>query len=169
MYEIMVHMQERHRLYTEVLADHLRRNRQMALVSGPRQVGKTTTCRSISNSYLNWDNADDRRRLLRGPAAPAEALPLGRLTAPIPVAVLDELHKYSKWKTLLKGFFDSYGERVRLIVTGSSRLDVFRRGGDSLMGRYLLYRMHPWSVGEAIRVILPTAVIQPPRALAEDA
>ena len=58
------------------------------------------------------------------------------------------MHKYSKWKTLLKGFFDTYGERVRLIVTGSSRLDVFRRGGDSLMGRYLLYRMHPWSVGE---------------------
>jgi predicted AAA+ superfamily ATPase len=115
MYEIMVHMQERHRLYTEVLADHLRRNRQMALVSGPRQVGKTTTCRSISDSYLNWDNADDRRRLLRGPAALAEALQLDRLTAQIPVAVLDELHKYSKWKTLLKGFFDSYGERVRLI------------------------------------------------------
>jgi predicted AAA+ superfamily ATPase len=162
MYEIMVHMQERHRLYTEVLADHLRRNRQMALVSGPRQVGKTTTCRSISDSYLNWDNADDRRRLLRGPAALAEALQLDRLTAQIPVAVLDELHKYSKWKTLLKGFFDSYGERVRLIVTGSSRLDVFRRGGDSLMGRYLLYRMHPWSVGESLRTELPGQEIRPP-------
>ena len=53
MREIMVHMQERHRLYTEVLADHPRRHRQMALVSGSRQVGKTTTCRSISNSHLN--------------------------------------------------------------------------------------------------------------------
>src|SRR5207237_8792923 len=65
MYVIMVHMQERHRLYTEILADHLRRHRQIALVSGPRQVGKTTTCRSISDAYLNWDNADDRRKLLR--------------------------------------------------------------------------------------------------------
>jgi len=73
----------------------------MALVSGPRQVGKTTTCRSIGEAYLNWDNADDRRRLLRGPAALAEALHLDRLTARIPVAVLDELHKYSKWKTLI--------------------------------------------------------------------
>src|SRR2546429_931009 len=62
------------------------------------------------------------------------------LRATIPVAVLDELHKYSKWKGLLKGFFDTYGDRVHLIVTGSSRLDVFRRGGDSLIGRYLLYR-----------------------------
>src|SRR2546429_9581189 len=83
MYVIMVHMQERHRLYSEILADHLRRHRQMALVSGPRQVGKTTTCRSISDAYLNWDNADDRRRGLRGPASLGGALQLGRLRAAI--------------------------------------------------------------------------------------
>jgi len=97
MHVIMVHMQERPRLYTEILADHLRRHRQIALVSGPRQVGKTTTCRPISDAYLNWDNADDRRKLLRGPAALAEAVQLDRLGVQIPVAVLDELHKYSKW------------------------------------------------------------------------
>lgn len=71
----MVLMKERRRLYTEILTDHLQRHRQMALVSGPRQVGKTTACRSISDTYLNWDNIDDRRRLLRGPAAMAEACP----------------------------------------------------------------------------------------------
>jgi uncharacterized protein len=158
----MVHVQERPRLYSEILTDHLHRYRQMALVCGPRQVGKTTTCRSLSNGYLNWDNADDRRRLLRGPAALAEALQLDRLRTQIPVAVLDELDKYSKWKTLLKGFFDTYGQHVRLIVTGSSRLDVFRRGGDSLTGRYLLYRMHPWSVGESLRTQLPEKEIRSP-------
>jgi len=155
-------MTERPRLYTSILKYSLREYRQMALVSGPRQVGKTTICRSLADSYLNWDNADDRRRLLRGPAALAEALELDRLRGQLPVAVLDELHKYTKWKALLKGFFDTYGDRVRLVVTGSSRLDVFRRGGDSLMGRYFLYRMHPWSVGESIRTGLPAREIQPP-------
>ena len=150
------------RLYTSLLADHLRRHRQMALVSGPRQVGKTTVCRVLGDAYLNWDNADDRRKILRGPAALAAALELDRLRAKRPVAVLDELHKHARWKTLLKGFFDTYSDRVRLLVTGSSRLDVFRRGGDSLMGRYLLYRMHPWSVGEIVRTGLPTREIQPP-------
>ncbi|MBV9341909.1 MAG: ATP-binding protein [Acidobacteria bacterium] len=138
----------------------------MALVLGPRQVGKTTTCRILSNIYLNWDNADDRRGLLRGPGAVAETLGLDRLQANTPVAVLDELHKYSKWKSLLKGFFDTYGDRVRLIITGSSRLDVFRRGSDSLMGRYLLYRMHPWSVGESLRTNLPVTEIWPPAEIA---
>ena len=159
-------MEERRRLYTTVLADHLRKHRQMALVSGPRQVGKTTACRSISDAYLNWDNMDDRRRLLRGPAALAEVLQLDLLRAQPPIAVLDELHKYSKWKSLLKGFFDTYGERVRLIVTGSSRIDIFRRGSDSLMGRYFLYRMHPWSVAECLRTEIPSHEIQPPAEVA---
>ena len=97
-----------------------------------------------------------------GCASLAEALQLDRLRATPPVAVLDELHKYSKWKSLLKGFFDTHGERVRLLVTGSSRMDVFRRGGDSLMGRYLLYRMHPWSANECLRTSLPAQETQAP-------
>jgi len=155
-------MDERPRLYTAVLADHLERHRQMALVSGPRQVGKTTACRSVSNEYLNWDNADDRRLLLRGPASIAQALQLDTLREKSPVATLDELHKYTKWKSLLKGFFDSYGDQVRLIITGSSRIDIFRRGGDSLMGRYFLYRMHPWSVAESLRTHLSQKEIHAP-------
>jgi predicted AAA+ superfamily ATPase len=150
------------RVYTAILREHLESNRQMAFLSGPRQVGKTWVCRSLGNAYFNWDNTDDRRILLRGPAALAERLGLDRLSAKPPVVVLDELHKYARWRTLLKGFFDTYGERARVLVTGSARLDIFRRGGDSLMGRYLLYRVHPWSVGECLRTELPSREIQPP-------
>ena len=155
-------MPDRPRLYTAILRDHLNRHRQMALVAGPRQVGKTTACRALADDYLNWDNADDRRELLRGPASLAARLGLDRLRAKPPIVVFDELHKHAKWKTLLKGFFDTYGERARILVTGSSRLDVFRRGGDSLMGRYLLYHMHPWSVAESIRTSLPERELHAP-------
>ena len=163
----MVLVTERPRLYGPVLADHLRRHRQMAFVSGPRQVRKTTACRSVADAYLSWDNSDDRRILLRGPSALAERLELERLRAQPPVVVLDELHKHAKWKSLLKGFFDSWGDRVRVLVTGSSRLDVFRRGGDSLMGRYLLYRMHPWSVGECLRTGVPQGTVHAPSAVTD--
>jgi len=156
------------RLYDHILQDHFARNRQMALVSGPRQVGKTTTCRSLGNDYLNWDNTDDRRVIVQGPAAVAHRLGLERLAAQLPVAVFDELHKNRKWKGFLKGFFDTYGDQVRILVTGSSRLDVFRRGGDSLMGRYFLYRMHPFSVAERLRTAMPVSVVQPPAALEDE-
>jgi len=146
---------DRPRIYTAILREHFAKYRQMAFLGGPRQVGKTWVSKLVGDAYFNWDNSADRRQLLRGPSVLAELLGLDALRAQAPIAVLDELHKYRKWKTLLKGFYDTYGERAHLLVTGSSRLDIYRRGGDSLMGRYLLYRMHPWSVGECIRTDLP--------------
>lgn len=140
----------------------------MALVSGPRQVGKTTTCRGLAGKYLNWDNTDDRRILLGGPAETARHLGLEALSERPVVVVFDEIHKYRRWKGFLKGFYDTYGDRVRALVTGSSRLDVFRRGGDSLMGRYFRFRMHPLSVAELIRVRPPgPELIGRPETLAD--
>ncbi len=156
------------RLYNRLLRDHFARHRQMAFVSGPRQVGKTTVCRSSATHYLNWDNAEDRRVILRGPNAVAERLRMEELRAAPPSVVFDELHKHVKWKAFLKGFFDSHGDQCRITVTGSSRLDVFRRGGDSLMGRYLLYHMHPWSVGECLRTEPPVQPVQPPRDISQE-
>jgi hypothetical protein len=151
----MDHMRIRKRFYDTVLDEHLAAHRQMAFVSGPRQVGKTTTCRNHADSYANWDNLDDREQILAGPAKLTEQLNLNRLAETVPVALFDELHKYPRWKQFLKGFFDSYADQVRIIVTGSSRMDVYRRGGDSLMGRYFLYRMHPFSVAETICQSIP--------------
>ena len=73
------------------------------------------------------------------------------------MALFDELHRFPGWKPFLKGVYDTYGDRLRIIVTGSSRLDVYRRGGDSLMGRYFSYRMHPFSVAETVSRELPDA------------
>lgn len=164
-------MQTVTRLYDTILAEHLSTNRQMALVSGPRQVGKTTTCRNRSEAYLNWDNTQNREILLGGPERLAEHLGLGQLRLQPLVALFDELHKHARWKQLLKGFFDTYADEVRIIVTGSSRLDTYRRVGDSLMGRYFLYHMHPFSVAETITTELPDPdrIVRAPRCPDEGA
>ena len=146
------------RIYDSLLSEHLASNRQMAFVSGARQVGKTTTCRGHVQLYLNWDEFDDRELILRGPGAVADRLGLGRLSEVPPVALFDELHKFPRWTQFLKGFFDGHGDRVRIVATGSSRMDTYRRGGDSLMGRYFAYRMHPFSVAEIITQELPDTV-----------
>jgi len=153
------------RAYSAILNETLRENRQMAFVTGPRQVGKTTTCRQLADVYLDWDNEDHRELILAGPAAVADFAKLERLTAQPVRIVFDEIHKYKRWKSFLKGFFDTYESRVRIMVTGSSRLDAFRKGGDSLMGRYFLYRMHPLGVGELCRPEAPTAIPRDPMRL----
>ena len=156
------------RTYDSLLAEHLANHRQMALVSGPRQVGKTTTCRLRASAYVNWDDLDDRELILAGPGRLVDVLGLDRLSETVPVVLFDELHKFPRWKQFLKGFFDTHADRVRIMVTGSSRMTVFRRGGDSLMGRYFPYRMHPFSIAETIvrKLPDPERIVRPPRSVA---
>ena len=157
------------RLYDHLLREHFARNRQMAFMSGPRQVGKTTTGRRLAETYVNWDDMDHREWVLAGPRAVADEAELYRLRAEPPLVLFDELHKFAHWKQFLKGFFDTYGDRVRVVVTGSSRLDVYRRGGDSLMGRYFPFRMHPFSVAEIVAPNLPPqTIVRAPRPIAEE-
>jgi len=136
------------RIYDALLDEHLSQHRQMAFVSGPRQVGKTTTCRGHADFYVNWDNEDDRERVLSGPAALVDALGLDRLTASVPGVLFDELHKYRSWRNYLKGLYDGRPAGQRILVTGSARLDLYRFSGDSLQGRYHMLRLHPLSVAE---------------------
>lgn len=155
------------RIYEAVLTEHLQENRQMALLAGPRQVGKTTTSRTSAGEhrYFNWDRQSDRVLVTKGADAVAENLELSTFRGQGKThLVLDEIHKYGKWKSFLKGFFDVYGDSCSIIVTGSSRLNIYKRGGDSLMGRYFTYRMHPLSVAELSSVdILNTETRRPAR------
>ncbi len=135
------------RCYESLLSDHFADNRQMAFLAGPRQVGKTTTSVAFSRdgSCFNWDDEDRRRLILDGPSAVAGEIGLSESR----VVLFDEFHKYPEWKNFLKGFFDIHADhRLHVVVTGSARLDLYRKGADSLMGRYFLYRMHPLSVAE---------------------
>ena len=123
-------------LLPQVRADLARR---MVFVAGPRQVGKTTLAQSLPGAragYLNWDIPADRTCILKG------ELPPGTLW------VLDEIHKYRRWRNYLKGIYDGRARGQRILVTGSGRLDLYRFGGDSLQGRYHLLRLHPLSVAE---------------------
>ena len=120
-------------------------NRKMVLLAGPRQCGKTTLAKTLLDSedagdgsrYLNWDALEDRDLILQEqfPAGPG-------------LMVLDEIHKYSRWRQVLKGLYDKRKEEIRILVTGSAKLDHYRHGGDSLQGRYHFHRLHPLSFAE---------------------
>jgi len=155
------------RWYQKLLRDHFQENRQLALVSGPRQCGKTTASQSLypDTHYLTWDSPAHRERILAGHDALAREFGLDQVQS-APLIVFDEVQKYPDWKNWLKGFFDVWGPHCRILATGSARLDHYSRGGDSLMGRYLRYRMHPLSVGELAQPDRQaTDLLLPPRQI----
>ncbi len=117
---------------------------KMVFLGGPRQVGKTTLATSLLKNYfdghpgyLNWDNELSRKIIQKGEWSKTE-----------PLIVLDEIHKRKGWQSFVKGIWDTWKNTQRFMITGSARLDIFRKGGDSMMGRYHYYRIHPFTLPE---------------------
>jgi hypothetical protein len=117
---------------------------KMVFIGGPRQVGKTTYALTFltppqkdNPAYYNWDIERRKKELLNG-----------QFPGNQPLIVLDEIHKYYRWRNLLKGYYDEYYPTRNFLVTGSARLDHYKKGGDSLLGRYHYQRLHPFSIPE---------------------
>ena len=128
----------------------LARDKGMVFMAGPRQAGKTTLANRIAgvrpnHVYFNWDVVSDRARLLRDPHFFEQ---VERVDASTPLVVFDEIHKYRDWKNYLKGVYDRFHRDYQFLVTGSGRLDLYRRGGDSLAGRYALFHLWPFTLAE---------------------
>lgn len=112
--------------------------KKMVFIGGPRQAGKTTLAKIIAGDegYLNWDDTEDRERILR------------RELPDAPTLIFDEIHKYRQWRNYLKGLYDKRKGSRQFLVTGSARLDLYRYSGDSLQGRYHFLRLHPLTSDE---------------------
>jgi predicted AAA+ superfamily ATPase len=132
--------------------------RHMVFLAGPRQVGKTMLAKAWLEKYLcsplyfNWDDISTRKAYLANSRffeSPARSLGVSD-----PWIVFDEIHKRSQWRDILKGAYDLFAHDFRFLITGSARLDIFRRSGDSLVGRYNLFHMMPFNIAEITRLHL---------------
>ena len=128
---------------TIAFSDH-----KMAFVSGPRQCGKTTLSKLLlrkrqEGSYHNWDDIAFRRIWAKDPKRVIK-----KNTNAVPLIIFDEIHKARLWKRSLKGVYDTLQFPVDILVTGSARLNIYKKGSDSLLGRYYPFRLHPFSLGE---------------------
>ncbi len=131
---------------SDALAKH-----KMAFVSGPRQVGKSTLAKALlenEENYFLYDEEDFRRAWTKSPSQSISTRAPGTI-------VLDEIHKDRRWKSKLKGVSDKRPGDLQIVVTGSARLDHYRKGSDSLLGRYLPYRLFPFSVAETRAPVAP--------------
>lgn len=120
--------------------------KKMVFLTGPRQVGKTTLSKEIAKNfknfiYLNYDSFQDRQIIHE------ESFP-----SSVELIIFDEIHKMKQWKTYLKGVYDNKPKNQKILVTGSTRLEIFKNVGDSLAGRYFLHRLMPFSPSELYKL-----------------
>jgi len=138
-------------LYNQILKDL---KKKIVIITGPRQVGKTYLSKQIMKNfnspiYLNFDDKDGRNIIFQQSWKSNSDL-----------IIFDEIHKMKKWKNYIKGIFDTKKKNQSLLVTGSARLDTFRKSGDSLAGRYFHLRLNPLSVKELIDKSSPYDILE---------
>ena len=160
-------------MYENLIKYHFKECNQMMFLPGPRQAGKTTISQQIQSNtknyaYLNWDKDKDKQLILSGTDKIAEHFKITILQKHATYIVFDEIHKYPNWKNFLKGFYDTYKNETKIIVTGSSKLDIYRKNADSLMGRYFIYRVHPLSVAEILHQDVLLTEIRQPKIIKKD-
>ena len=117
-------------------------NRKLVFLIGPRQVGKTWLAQDIAklfsdSIYLNYDNLKDRKIIINQSWLNDTNL-----------LVLDEIHKMPEWKNFVKGIYDTKLFTMKMLITGSARLEAFHTGGDSMAGRFFKHRLLPFSASE---------------------
>ncbi|PXF57260.1 MAG: ATPase [Deltaproteobacteria bacterium] len=122
---------------------------KIILLTGPRQTGKTTLSKMlISNyDYLNFDNPEHRLSLFERSWDRSKKL-----------VIFDELHKLKNWKSWLKGIYDTEDFPPSILVTGSAKLDTYKKVGDSLAGRFFQFRLHPLDLKEIKKKLLPDSL-----------
>jgi predicted AAA+ superfamily ATPase len=116
---------------------------------GPRQVGKTTGVRQFlqrSQKPFCYANADDvlvsNRNWLLEQWQKALALGDGSLL------VIDEIQKIPNWAESIKAHWDAEPGRLKVLLLGSSALQLHGGLKESLAGRFELTRVHHWSFAE---------------------
>jgi predicted AAA+ superfamily ATPase len=125
---------------------------KVVLVIGARQVGKTTLVEQVLRGedarFLNFDVEIDKTRFLAAASLPtAEAL--RALGAP-KVLVLDEAQRLPETARIVKGWHDSKVQ-TRILLLGSSSLDLLDQSAESLTGRNRKLVLPPLLFSEALQ------------------
>lgn len=127
------------------LAGHFTKYKEILVLLGARQVGKTTILKRLFPGalYLTVDNDPIRLVLERYDPEVYKQL----LNQNGEYVVIDEIHKLNDPGRAAKIFFDQLPE-YKLIITGSSAFNIKNKASESLAGRRIDYQLYPLSLSE---------------------
>jgi len=111
-------------------------------LTGPRQSGKTTLCRSIFNDYdyVNLENIDVRLLAQEDPRGFLQQFSTG--------VVLDEIQRVPDLVSYIQGIVDETDKPGQFILTGSQQFEISNSINQSLAGRTAILRLLPFSYNE---------------------
>lgn len=127
------------------------KRREVTILLGPRQVGKTYLLRWLEQDLRNqrvpctFYNLEDPGHLRLFAQPPAQLFQL--LTTGGRVVFIDEFHYLQNASQLFKAIYDS-GRRVKLFASGSSSIEIHKHLHESLAGRRRILRVPPLTYQE---------------------
>lgn len=127
------------------LEKHFTTYKEVLVLLGARQVGKTTILKRIfpEAQYFSVDNDPIKNALEK--YDPAVYL---QIIKPDPkIVIFDEIQRLSDPGRAAKIIYDSMPE-YKLIITGSSSFDIKNKTSESLAGRKIEYRLFPLTLSE---------------------
>ena len=124
------------------LLKELFRRYPFVTVTGPRQSGKTTLCRTAlpELAYVNLESPEHRQFAAEDPKRFLATWPGG--------VILDEIQRVPSLLSWLQVFADDHGGNGLFVLTGSGQFLLSDEIDQSLAGRTALLRLLPFSIGE---------------------
>ncbi len=137
----------------EILASLTRKHPLIEVVIGPRQVGKTTGIKQLLQKvkrdyfYISADGD-----VLKQPSWITEQWLIAKNKSPNTILVIDEIQKVENWAEAVKQLWDQQNlksDHIKLILLGSSSLELQKGLSESLAGRFFLHKVYHWNPGES--------------------
>ena len=144
-------------LYAQ-LVDHLQ-HKQISLLVGARQTGKTTLLRQIRSHleaeklpvfFLSMEDRQTLNDLNEDPKNLFQLIPSTVEQERI-IILIDEIQYLDDPSNFLKFHYDISGEKLKFVVTGSSHFYIDRKFKDSMAGRKRIFELSTMGLDEVLR------------------
>ena len=147
-------------LYPRLLEREILRylpEKEALIILGARQIGKTSLMlrmkskieKEVSCFYFDLEKPQDLERVEAGCEEFLQYLEIrGASKKKRNVVFIDEIHYLSEPAKFIKLMVDHYSSRIKLVVSGSSSLEIKRKFKESTVGRKFSFYLYPLSFYE---------------------
>lgn len=131
---------------------------QIIAFTGLRRIGKTTLILKIAEDCIK--KGADARNIVYFSFDEFKGVEIRKIMAEYEILMerdfgkgkymllLDEIQKLDNWENQIKGIYDAFGKKIKIIISGSESLFIKRKSKETLAGRIFDFKVEPLSFKE---------------------